>query len=362
MLLVFSVVGVSVTAIKFTAENKENIKTLKLLLRKVYCIAFFSSSLISFLLYFFSDAVSVLMVDDQSLSFVFKLCSYMVFFNSINQVQFGILSGLGAFKIVAISNVVGGIVSMLFCYFLITRFEVLGYVYSVLLSYFFIFIVNGFYIIRYSKRCVSTKDEKAGNEVKVLELIKYSLPNLFSGVLFSFSSWFVVVLISKRLGLSDVGLFNAVNQVVGILYIAPTMFAQVLMSYVASLKLSRKILLYKGILYVAIFSFFVSMLVLIFSDYILAFYSDSFANSGYYLIASIPVFLMLSIYSQLNHYLLGSGYVKYSLVSVLVYSFLLIFLSISLIDSGVLGMIFSKTIAIFLQVMVCIYFVKYKCE
>lgn len=358
MFLIFSVMGVSVTAIKYVAENKLDFIVLKDLIKKIYLIILFSSFLLSVFLFFLSDILSHFLVKDSSLSFILKFCSIILFINAINQVQFGILSGLSSFYSVAKSNIYGGLSSILLSYIFIVIWGLNGYILSVIVSCFIIFIFNFYFIFSHVRNMRKIESKEKNTKVYFKDLLNYSWPNLVSGIAFSISSWIVLTLVSRSLGLFEVGLYNSINQVVGILYLIPTMFAQVLMSFTASSNYSKDEILNRGFLFIALFSCISSIPVFLFPDYILSIYSSSFSSSGALLALSIPYFFMLSFYTQLNHYLLGLGKVIYSLISVLLYSSILVFLSFILIEKGVLGVVIAKSVAVFFQMCFCFYFVK----
>lgn len=348
--VMFGVTGLSVTSIKYLANTKHaGRKAAGRIWKRILHVSVFLSVAIGFLLYFSAGQVSLLLTQGLELKATLEVSALVVSVSAINQVQFGSLSGLGQFRRLAVSNIISGLVNIPVAFILMVQFGLIGFVCALLTCGAILLVINNYFIW---KSISELEGNLVVSDVPVKDLLLFSLPNFFSGIIFSMSAWLVLVILSRNAGLLDVAVYNAANQIFGILYILPTLLAQVAMSLSAARDKDKQLILKNSVVAVAIFTVLTGVPVFLFSSELMAMYGSAFSENGLVLAVMVPALVLLSINNQFDHYALGQGWVKENLYLTFFYSVIFVVLALVLVGYGVLGVVIAKSLAIGARVFV----------
>ena len=150
--VVFSVLGLSITSLRFVAKNiGEGKFVVEETIRKVKVIGISLSICMGIMFFSFSEYIADEVFNSSDISGLLKISSLVLVFNSLNQIQFGILSGLGQFKIIARTNVITSLLNIPLTFLLVVYFGLEGVVWSLVLNGVWIYLFNHISIGKYTK-------------------------------------------------------------------------------------------------------------------------------------------------------------------------------------------------------------------
>ncbi|PIN90896.1 hypothetical protein COU60_00950 [Candidatus Pacearchaeota archaeon CG10_big_fil_rev_8_21_14_0_10_34_76] len=190
-------------------------------------IVFLTGLISAIIVYTLSDAISIYLFKNASLSIFLKIFSIMLPLSLISNV---FLSVLQAFEEVGwfsfINNILQNTLKVLsLLIFIFLGFNSKGVALSYLVSVLGIMIFT-FIIIRKKIPILSNK-LKLGNKKKILiDFFSYSWPAMFSGMIASVFFWIDTFFIGFFLTVGDVGIYNAAIPIAMLLTFAPQMFLQ----------------------------------------------------------------------------------------------------------------------------------------
>ncbi|MGG1354811.1 oligosaccharide flippase family protein [Psychrobacter pacificensis] len=319
MLITFSVMGLSQTAILFVGNSSNKSLSDQIFVsKKIFRIGLLTS-LIMFALYLvLVDFIAYEVFGDGELKSLLQLCSLVLVGSTLNQVQFGVMSGLGLFNKMALTNISTGLLSVPLTYYLMVEQGIQGFVLALIINCWITFILNRFFINK-NFRPLKVLGTKFINEPSYYSIMKYASSNVIGAILFTGSTWFALSVLSRRGGLEEVGVFNASMQIFSILYLLPSILSQVLMSVTAQSGINSNSLR-KIILTIFMLVSFSSFLLSYFNTEILSIYSKDFIKYSLaltWILATVPV---ASIVNILDHYSNGLGLVKVRIVSHLTFA------------------------------------------
>ncbi len=331
MMIVFSVMGLSQTAILFVGRSlHSSVMSQKAVVNRIINIGMISIVFTCGVYLILVEYIATEIFGDSGLSYLLALCSLVLAGNTINQIQFGILSGLGKFNNIALTNIFVGIFSVPITYVLMVWLGVEGFVWALISNSVLTLIINRIFIF---KILASSKKIGSVSIPSYRTLLVYSSSNVVGAGMFSIASWLALGVLTRKAGLVEVAAFNASMQVFAILYIVPSMLAQVIMSTVSRKGLDKRALKFI-VLLVLIFVSISSIFFSLFSVQILSVYSDDLSNYSIVLNWVLVVVVIASIVNILDHYANGLGLIKVRILSLTVFSFFYFGLAVFLVESA----------------------------
>ncbi len=138
-----------------------------------------------------------------------RICAVILFFSALNGAQIGGLQGFGAFKSLAIINILLSLLSVPLFIFGALYFGVYGTIWAFAISFVINCILSHLLLKRIcSHRNIQIRYKSFLNESKIL--YKYSLPAFLSGLLISPVKWFTDSLLVRNGGFEEMGVFSAI--------------------------------------------------------------------------------------------------------------------------------------------------------
>lgn len=277
---IVSTFGLGITSTKFIAENIIS-KLIKL--EDIYLSTVLLTSFISFIfgsiLFFFSYDISIIL-DAPSLSNPLKITAFILFFNSLNSAQVGLMSGFSLFKEIAISRFVYGVVLLLFSVPLFWYFDFNGAIFGLLLSYVFSCFVNHLFLNKKVKLFFLNYREATFKNT-LSYLLKFSFPITIQEGIYAFTRWFSLFILVKYSNYEQLGLYSAAVQWAVVILFIPNMLRNVTLSHLSKTynnpSRHKKILLLM-LAIGGVATLVPSIIVVISAKYIVAFYGVTFSS------------------------------------------------------------------------------------
>ena len=359
----FAVMGLGITATKFVAENnmlgkKHHIhKTCKIITQ----LSIVSSIFFALVLITFSSYLSVYQLNDASLKNLLLGVSIAVVFSGINQTQTGILAGLQKFNWIARSNIIVSIITFPIMIALIYKFGVEGSVFGFIINSFLQLVVNRFYIKKsisfYSKSCTNLKI----NITDVKRILISGLPNFLAGLVVMPATWYSFSLLTKsESGYIELGALSAANQIFAVIYFIPIMLAQVVMPMIASEEKEGREILNLSIKLITVFAIPFLVIMMFFSNHIMALYGRDSAEYGNLLIVVLLTAGVLCIQTQIDHYIVAKGHSWLHFKLNLLFGLLFVSLSYVLLEYAALGIALARFIGYFIRFIILLSILKLK--
>ncbi|MDU1905731.1 MAG: oligosaccharide flippase family protein [Dysgonomonas sp.] len=298
---IFSTFGLGYTATKFIAESKLNNKEkIREIVSLVITITLAVSSLLSLLLFIFSQEVAVYL-NAPHLSLSLKIFAVTIVFNALTTVQIGILAGFNEFKIIAKNNVIVGVSTFLLTIPLTYFWNIEGALFALLLSYIINCILNNV-AVRKSLNLYPTKSSTS--QVSVKSLFSFSLPIALQEALYSITSWVYILLLVKFSDYGEVGIYSVAIQWSSVILFIPAVLRNVTLSHLSGTNKNQEQhnRVFRTMMFVTILSTLIPVfLVFLFSGFISKFYGASFDTLK--IVLNISVFTtifscIVNVYSQ----------------------------------------------------------------
>lgn len=299
MIAIFSSFGLGITATKFIAETKDkNPENLNCLQRVCYIITLIVSGLIALLVFIFSEPIAEVL-EAKHLYSALRISSIAILFNALNTTQIGILSGLKAYKVIAINNIKIGIVTFVLTILLTLFYDFDGAVIALVISLGFNCIINYLSIKKQIPRSKTRNNKKT---FKVL--VSFSLPVALQESLYSISNWAVSFVLIRLAGYVELGIYSAATQWMSIVLFVPGALRNVALSNFASISddLEKNHRILNRLLLINFVSTFIPFLfIAILSNWTYLLYGDSY--EGLPIVLNILVFTSVvtslsNIYTQ----------------------------------------------------------------
>ncbi|MBA6263217.1 oligosaccharide flippase family protein [Colwellia sp. Bg11-12] len=356
LIVIFSSMGLSVTAIRFTAKALSNGRdSVALIIKKLtFLVSIFSVLSIMIAVIYHQKILSILQLEQEQ-TFIIWLLVPIVIFTAVNQVQFGVLSGVKRFKSLAITNVLAGVTSVPIAYILVSQWLIKGYLISLFITALLTTIFNRVFIYKAINK-IPKMDGAVSKSKSFKEIMGFAWPNLMASIAFTGSTWFCFSLLASH-NLVEVAAFNVSNQWLGLLFLLPSICAQVLMSYTAGQASKSHELLKKSLLFNGLIALILSLIMMFFSHFLLGLYGDHYQEYTTVLNLCLMTLVVMALSSQVEHYMVGLGMAKTHLGYTISFSLIFIVLSYSLIDYGAAGIAAARLIAYIIKFIISFWFV-----
>lgn len=202
-----SSLGMQQGIIRFTSEFKEQHTAFQRLLGTSHIIYGLCSVLIGLTLFFFSNQLAVVVLQDTAYSWLFRILAFVVPLQGFHALYFSILQGLGNYKRVIWVEFLMSFLNLMVVGYATFTFDLIGALLAVACLPALYFVVSVLVL-------------KANTPpIKIIwsnwfakNLFQYSLMTLFSGIAFPLLFIMIRNRISAVLGLEHVGYWEAMNQ------------------------------------------------------------------------------------------------------------------------------------------------------
>lgn len=271
----FTAFGLNITSTKYIAEAiRENITLVRSYARDALTITTTSSIVAAIVLCIFAAPLSKFL-NEPALESAFQVLGVLIIIRSLIYTLSAILSGFGAFKVLAKNNVICGIIMLVSCYPLTYYYGITGAFISLTLSQ--LYNAAALYI-SYLHLCKTLPPQTRISAKK--KMIFFSFPVALQEISQIITQWGGILLITKLSTLGELGIYSAASQWNAIILFIPNMLINVVISHLSSANtvethhniMKRALLL--NIACSAIPFFFICIL----SDWISSFYGESFTG------------------------------------------------------------------------------------
>lgn len=226
----FSTFGLGYTATKYVAEYNNSRKgQLRALISLLLWITFFSSLILSILVFAFSEPIAMFIKAPQ-LAYPIRLCSVVVILNGLTLTQIGVLSGLNSYKTIARNNTLSGILAFILCCCLTYPLGFNGALYSLLISQLFNYGINRFSIERKTSEYIRLAIPRLQ---LIRSIVSFSFPvALQESCVFAFG-WLMTYSLIRYSNYGEVGLHSAAAQWSAIILFVPGVLRNVTLSHLS---------------------------------------------------------------------------------------------------------------------------------
>ena len=298
---IFSTFGLGYTATKFVAEFKQDQKEkLKLFYNYSMKITLLMGSVMSIVLFIFSNSIASLVLESSHLGPPLKIAAFWVLFNALSSTQIGILSGFGKFKAMAKINTITGFttfsLSVVLTYYFLLEGALIALVLSQIVNWYLNFRVVNSSLPRNS---IQLEEKKLLNEI-----LNFSFPIALQEATYAITSWLNYYLVIKLSNFGELGLYSAANQWLGVILFIPGILRNVILLHMSETgnDTNRHQGILKRMLGINLVTTLLPVIVIvILANFISGFYGDTFIGLSSVLKVTIlgAVFLSLSnVYSQ----------------------------------------------------------------
>lgn len=227
--------------IPFYIGKKDNDGIL-ILIREALKITTLVSLPLSIILFIFSDYISIKFFNNILLSPILKISSFSIFFGAISMVLYDIILAFQKIKYqILLKNLLGNIIKIVLTFILVYLFSfgVIGAAYASLIAI-VISTILAFYIInKYIFNFITARKIFDKKNIRK-EILFYSTPLMFSGILISITSWTDTIMLGYFKQASDVGIYNAALPTAQLIYIIPYVFMLIFLPVLSELYAKEK--------------------------------------------------------------------------------------------------------------------------
>lgn len=201
--------------------GKKKLSNLKGAIIASLTISFAVSLLFSAAVYLLSGVISLSVFHEPRLILVLQILSFSIPFLVLNTVLVAAFTGFQRMDLVSFTKYLSeNIIRVLITFALISLgFGLVGISFAYVLSIVATLLLS-FYLLE--KRVFSLLDSKIKPKVETKVLLTYSIPLLFSGLLWMIVTWTDTLFIGYFLNVSQVGIYNAVIPTVSLILVIPT--------------------------------------------------------------------------------------------------------------------------------------------
>lgn len=224
----FASLGLNYTSTKYIAEACTKSRAyIKSYAQDALLITFISSCFVAFLLFVFSNDLASYL-EEPKLKIAFRVLGGLIILRSYSYTLAAILAGFGAFRSLAINNVLSGIVMLFLCYPLTYLYGLTG-AFCALVAYQIYNVISN--MVSYREQCRKYSTQIRCHKIK--EMILFSLPVSFQEISYAICNWGGVLLITKLSTLGELGIYSATTQWNAIIIFIPSILSNVILSHLS---------------------------------------------------------------------------------------------------------------------------------
>lgn len=281
MFLVLGSMGIGLTATKYIAEyrksDKEHVCSIYLLTNG---FAMLLALVVAILVLLFSEALAANVLQAPELSQPIKISSLVLLFTILNTAQDATLAGFESFKYIALSTFLCSVMESV-------GMVVMGYYYGVMGAV--IGYGSGFILKAIVNKLLINKDLKRhGIKIRFTDFRKsdlhllytYTLPAALSTLLAAPTFWIVRTMLARDSGFGELAIYDVADQWKLILLFIPGTISQIILPIMSSLEKDNKRrfwkVLHTNMLLNAAITTILTILILLFCNYIMNLYGKGF--------------------------------------------------------------------------------------
>ncbi len=334
MFQIFAGLGLGLTATKYVAELKnQNPRRAGRIIGLSRIIALATGSLCSIALLIFSPWICSVILAAPELVEIFRIASLLLFFSAINGYQVGVLTGLEAFKVIAIINILIGIIGLPLIVIFVMWWGVKGAILGLAVSVSFNLILNTFALREQLHKAGIVVDNTFECFREKSALWNFSLPAALSGFMVTPAIWICdAILVNTRNGYQEMGVFTAANQWRMAILFLPNVLSAVILPFLANLlgennRPKYKVVLKYSLLFNTGIASVGAVLVILFVPIIILLYGKGFSDSKIVFIILSLSTILTALNSVIGQAIVSSGRVWYSFLFNLLWASALVFLA-----------------------------------
>jgi O-antigen/teichoic acid export membrane protein len=309
----FAGFGLSGTAVKFLSQYRHSdpLKTGRIL-SLIIISSYASVGITACLLFFGSDYLAANVLKSAELSIELKISSILLFFTALYFLFVGILTGFEQYKTSAKINTLTGALTLMTVPSGTYLFGLRGAIIGIIIVQFIGFILCKISVERISKRNNITLSHK-GFMVESSILYSFSLPTLLQLSVVGVANWgCFAILANSPTSYNGVGIFYAANQFfIALMYIPQIVSRSILpmlskdiafnnhSNIIKTLKISTKMVL--------IFTIPITLIIILFSKQIMAFYGVDFSGYWFVLVITASTAIVTNVQMVFGNLIIASG-------------------------------------------------------
>lgn len=344
MFSAFAGMGIGLTSTKYISEfkNSNPVKVLKIVKLSNIVTVITAFTIAVFILIFSQQIAN--QINAPNLKTELQISSLILFFNTLNGVQLGILAGFEDFKSIAKNNLTAGIVSFFLQIIMAYLWGLTGTIIGFGTNFFVLWVMNKNIVIKHTKSLGNfPKNETIFSEIRILW--KFSLPAVLSGIMVGPISWMCnVFLVNQPGGYTQMALFDAANQWrVAILFI-PGALSQIILPMLSSSVADSKkynIIFFKNLKLNIIISIIMFLIIALVNPIILKAYGNEFSGLWLPLIILASSTILVSVNNVFGQAIASQGKMWIGFIVNSIWAISLLILSfwlIKILDLGAIGL------------------------
>jgi len=314
-LVTFSTFGLVMSAIKLVSENiLINLEETNKILSSIFSISIIFSFALVFFLFVFSNYISLYFFNNLDLGFYFKISALIILFDSIYNINNGILFALEAFKETAIINLITGSVTSVILIISSFNFDIQFLFFSILVTKFFnVFVCSLFLRKIFLLNNLYFKFKIFRSNLK--SILKISFPSFLSSLTSNPISWISSSLLSKQNeGFFNLGVYNFYNQFRTIVLFFPDSAGKVTFPELINLYSNRSYRKYNKLVILTIMinlilSLIPSFVIFISSKYIFDYLNIDFQYDNFLLFLILLNAILVSLNNSFGYIIVSSNFI-----------------------------------------------------
>lgn len=305
MFTAFAGMGIGLTATKYISEFKSTnaVKAYKIIKISNF-VTFLTGGVLALVIVIFSQDIAN-QINAPHLKLEIQLSAFILFFNTLNGVQTGILAGFEDFKSIAINNLSAGIFSFVIQIIFTYLWGLFGAIIGFGSNFFILWALNKISVDN-NMEPFNNIENKGSIFSEINVIWKFSLPAVLSGIMVGPVNWICnMFLVNQSDGYTQMALFDAANQWrITILFI-PTALSQIILPMLSSsVNNSEKFyaILRKNMILNIVISLVVAFIVIICSPLIVKMYNDEFYNLYSPLVILVSSTILITVNNVIGQY------------------------------------------------------------
>ena len=213
--LSFASGGINTGVVKYTAEYSKRPMYLISYISTAFRITLAASVVTGIIILFFSDHISLYILDDKQYDYVFQIFGVTIILYTINNLILSILNGLKEFKKFIIIGIISSIIGLIFSVTLVVLWGISGALIATVTYASVIFIITLILIIKLEWLKLSLLWNNFNSNV-LQKLSKYSLMAFASALTVPISQLLIRSYLINQLSSQDAGMWEAMNRISGV--------------------------------------------------------------------------------------------------------------------------------------------------
>jgi O-antigen/teichoic acid export membrane protein len=283
--VVVGTLGMGLTATKYVAQFKKSEpgKAGRVIALSV-STSIIAGTVLMFGVFFSAPSLSELVLGSENFADLVKISATLLFFNSINNAQAGVLLGFEAFKTIARTSLIAGLVSVPMTVLGATLGGLDGVLFGLACSSLVNCALSNFEIRRLCSANAITIDYKRCHTERQM-LLRFSLPSLLSGLVVAPATWACNAILARQAaGFADLAAINIGYQWRTVILFVPAAVSNILLPMLAAMSkngstLESDKLIKKNVALTLLIAALTASVVIAASPMIMRAYGEDYRNS-----------------------------------------------------------------------------------